>query len=180
MSEKVGRKKSTVESLSDKEERFCREYLVDFNKTQAAIRSGYKLENAGVQGHQVYEKPHIQKRIKENMNRIEELAEISQLRVVLELKKIAFSSIADFNEGWMELKDFSTLSGDQKAALSEIKVTEKTYGEVKDTFVQLKMHDKLGALEKIIKMFGYNEPEKHIVDQTTNIPLMKWVESENE
>ena len=33
-------------ALNDKQEAFCREYLIDYNRTQAAIRAGYDAENA--------------------------------------------------------------------------------------------------------------------------------------
>ena len=33
--------------LTPKQARFCEEYLVDLNATQAAIRAGYSVESAG-------------------------------------------------------------------------------------------------------------------------------------
>ena len=33
--------------LTAKQERFCEEYLIDLNATQAAIRAGYSVESAG-------------------------------------------------------------------------------------------------------------------------------------
>jgi len=35
--------------LTAKQERFCREYVIDLNGTQAAIRSGYSSKGADVQ-----------------------------------------------------------------------------------------------------------------------------------
>ncbi len=37
-------------SLTDRQERFCEEYLVDLNATQAAIRAGYSRKTANQQG----------------------------------------------------------------------------------------------------------------------------------
>lgn len=39
-----------MQKLSAKQERFCREYLVDLNATQAAIRAGYSPKTARSQG----------------------------------------------------------------------------------------------------------------------------------
>lgn len=39
-----------VNGLTDKQERFCLEYLVDLNATQAAIRAGYAESGASVEG----------------------------------------------------------------------------------------------------------------------------------
>jgi len=33
-------------ALTDKQEMFCREYLIDLNATQAAIRAGYSAKTA--------------------------------------------------------------------------------------------------------------------------------------
>lgn len=54
-------------NLTAKMEMFCREYLVDLNATQAAIRAGYSVDSANVQGSQNLAKPSIQERIAELM-----------------------------------------------------------------------------------------------------------------
>lgn len=54
-----------VAKLRDKQERFCMEYLVDSNATQAAIRAGYSEKSAGAIGHENLQKPEILARIKE-------------------------------------------------------------------------------------------------------------------
>lgn len=52
-------------ALTDKQETFCREYLIDLNATQAAIRAGYSENTAQEQGSQNLSKLIIQKRIAE-------------------------------------------------------------------------------------------------------------------
>lgn len=39
-------------ALTDKQQRFCEEYLIDLNATQAAIRAGYSEKTANEQGAQ--------------------------------------------------------------------------------------------------------------------------------
>lgn len=46
--------------MTDKQSAFVREYLVDFNATQAAIRAGYSSKTAGSQAHDLLKKPEIQ------------------------------------------------------------------------------------------------------------------------
>jgi phage terminase small subunit len=46
--------------LTPKQQRFCEEYIVDLNATQAAIRAGYSKKTAGSQGHDLLKKPAIQ------------------------------------------------------------------------------------------------------------------------
>ncbi len=58
-----------MEKLSNKQKRFCEEYLVDLNATQAAIRAGYSKKTAYIIGFENLRKPkleyHIQKLLKE-------------------------------------------------------------------------------------------------------------------
>lgn len=63
---------------NDKHERFCQEYLVDFNATQAAIRAGYSKKTAGSQAHDLLKKPEIQARLAELKGEIAERLRIEQ------------------------------------------------------------------------------------------------------
>lgn len=45
--------------LTEKQQRFVEEYLIDFNATQAAIRAGYSQKTAGAVGHENLRKPEI-------------------------------------------------------------------------------------------------------------------------
>ena len=58
---KVGKKKT----LTPKQDRFCREYLIDCNATQAAIRAGYSKRTAGHKASALVVHNCIKQRIKE-------------------------------------------------------------------------------------------------------------------
>lgn len=51
--------------LNDQQERFCHEYIVDLNGTQAAIRAGYSENSARQIASENLSKPHIRQRINE-------------------------------------------------------------------------------------------------------------------
>lgn len=55
----------SAKGLTAKQERFCEEYLVDLNLTQAALRAGFGNGEAaaGVMGHRLLKNPKIQERI---------------------------------------------------------------------------------------------------------------------
>jgi phage terminase small subunit len=53
------------DKLTDKQEKFCNEYLIDLNATQAAIRAGYSKNYAEAQGYKLLENVGIQKRLTE-------------------------------------------------------------------------------------------------------------------
>ena len=54
----VKMQESKIVSLTDRQERFCEEYLLDLNATQAAIRAGYSRKTANQQGPRLLGKHH--------------------------------------------------------------------------------------------------------------------------
>lgn len=55
-------------ALTDKQAAFCREYLIDLNGTQAAIRAGYSEKTAKDIAAENLAKPNIQNRIQRVIN----------------------------------------------------------------------------------------------------------------
>lgn len=53
--------------MTAKQKRFCDEYLIDLNATQAAIRAGYSEKTAGVMGAENLTKPNIKEYISNRM-----------------------------------------------------------------------------------------------------------------
>jgi phage terminase small subunit len=84
--------------LTDKQEAFCQEYLVDLNATKAAIKAGYSERSASVLAVKLMNKPQVQERIQELQQKRAARTEVSADRVVEELKVIAFSKVTDFLE----------------------------------------------------------------------------------
>ncbi|OIT23086.1 terminase small subunit [Glaesserella parasuis] len=64
--------------LTDKQQRFVEEYLIDLNATQAAIRAGYSEDTAKEMGYENLTKPHIQKAIQEAQNKRAERVNVTQ------------------------------------------------------------------------------------------------------
>lgn len=75
--------------LTDKQERFCQEYLIDLNGTQAAIRAGYSEDTAKVIASENLTKPYIKERIKVLQEQIALRLEISQDWVLKRFKDIS-------------------------------------------------------------------------------------------
>ena len=57
--------------MTDKQKRFCEEYLIDCNATQAAIRAGYSAKTAKVIGAENLTKPDIKNYIDERMQQLQ-------------------------------------------------------------------------------------------------------------
>lgn len=56
-------KSACVDELRGRRARFCREYVLDLNGTQAAIRAGYSPKTAGSQAYDLLKKPEIRAEI---------------------------------------------------------------------------------------------------------------------
>lgn len=166
-------------ALRGKQQRFVDEYLVDRNATQAAIRAGYSAKTAYSIGEENLRKPEVKKAIEIGEAEIAERTKITQDKVMKELEKIGFSNMLDYitiTEGGDPVTDFSALTRDQAAAISEIVVEEYTEGRgdearnVKRT--KFKLSDKRSALVDMGKHLGMfkdhlvhsNDPENPLTD----------------
>lgn len=56
-----------MEKMTEKQKRFCDEYLIDLNATQASIRAGYSVKTARQIGKENLMKPYIKKYIDERL-----------------------------------------------------------------------------------------------------------------
>lgn len=158
--------------LTIKQENFCN-YYVECGNASEAYRRAY---NAGkMTDKQVWEEsskllnnPKVTQRVEELKSELSSMANVTKERIINELANLAFSSIADMQNTWIERKEFEKLSTSQKASIKNIstKVIKKNIGtndnpELVDVeFVKIELYDKIKAIEVLNKMLGYNEPEK--------------------
>ncbi len=175
MKKEKKQKKDTV--LTAKQEKFCYEYCIDFNATKAAIRAGYNEKSAYSIGAENLRKPEIQKRIKQMQENLAETAGISSLRVLQEHAKIAFASISNLHNTWIELTDFEKLTEEQRSCIKSISTkTQKKNILTKDgpavvnvDFVKIELFDKQKSLESISKMLGFDAAQKVDVKGSLNL-----------
>lgn len=161
-------------NVTGKEQRFCEEYIIDFNASRAAIAAGYKSTNyeaLRVKASQLLKFPHVRDEIIRLQQNLEEAAGLSKLMVLLEHKKIAFGSIAELHDSWIERKAFDKLTDQQKSCIQEIITQTRTMtnedGESSQVeFVKIKLFDKQRSLDSISKMLGYDAPTK--IDLTSD------------
>lgn len=72
--------------LTPKQQRFVREYLIDLNATQAAIRAGYSEHTAKAIGHENLTKPDVAAAIAEAQGKTAEKLEITAEKVLRDLE----------------------------------------------------------------------------------------------
>ena len=58
--------------LSERQKRFCNEYLIDLNVTQAAIRAGYTPKYANKKVYALLDKPEIKEYLDQQLKKIED------------------------------------------------------------------------------------------------------------
>lgn len=81
---------SNKKALTPKQEKFCREYLVDYNATRAAIRSGYSKRTAHSMGHENLKKPEIKLFINQILSQEYSMIGVTRNRILQEVVSIAF------------------------------------------------------------------------------------------
>lgn len=136
--------------LTDKQERFCEEYLLDLNATAAALRAGYKHPD---NGRQLLTKTHVAEHIADLQAKRSRRTEISADRVLLEYARLAFSDMREFTvwgpEG-VKWKDSEGLSDDAAACVAEVAETVSEGGRTR----RFKLHSKTAALSDVAKHLG--------------------------
>lgn len=138
--------------LTEKQQRFVDEYLVDLNATQAAVRAGYSAKTANEQGSQLLAKLSIQQVIGERMAERSKRTGVNQDRVVLELAKIAFVKMTDIVDNQGRIK--SSATADDLACIESMKYKESVSDTGSSVEREVKISPKLKALELLGKHLG--------------------------
>lgn len=140
--------------LTAKQQRFCDEYLIDLNATQAAIRAGYKRSDyTDTNANKLLENTRIKETIEKAMAERSKRTGISQDRVIQELARIAFVNPIDvINTENGSVSD--SASDDDLACIQSVKVktmsSDKGWSEERE----VKLNDKMKALELLGKHLG--------------------------
>lgn len=150
-----------MRALTPKQERFVAEYLIDLNATAAARRAGYSAKTAEQQGPRLLGNVAVAQAIGRRQAKIAEKLEVTQERVVAELAKLGFANMADYMRAGPDgdpFLDFSALTRDQAAALTEVTVDDFVDGRGEDARavrrVKFKLADKRAALVDLGKHLG--------------------------
>ena len=155
--------------LNEKQKKFCKEYVIDLNATQAAIRAGYSKKTAQAQSSRLLLNVIIQEEIKKLQNKTAQKLEITHEMLTAEWAKMAFSSFSELNNTWIELKEFEQLKKDNPNILDCIQEiftkteTRKEYNpetqkkdlNIEICYVKLKLYDKQKALENLGRHTNY-------------------------
>lgn len=143
-------------ALTEREDRFCQEYLVDLNPRTAAKRAGYTKWRS--EGPRLLEAPAIQSRIEklkaERAARVAHTAD-DVLRRLLAIDKMDIADIIDEETG--AFKPVHEWPMVWRVSISAFEVTElKSSTDVAGFLKKAKLPDKLKVIELIGKHIGVN------------------------
>lgn len=160
-------------ALTDKQEMFCREYLIDLNATQAAIRAGYSKNSANEQGAQNLAKLSIAQRIIELKAERNERVEIDADYVLRRLVEIDQMDVLDILLANGELKPIKHWPKVWRTTLSGMDVTEMA-GDAAGLLKKIKWPDKVKNLEllgKHVTVQAFKDNVKNELVGANGLPL---------
>ena len=144
-------------ALTDKQDMFCREYLIDLNATQAAIRAGYSAKTANRTASENLSKPDIQSRIAELKAQRNDLVGINATYVLNRLVEIDQMDVLDLLTSTGELKPVSQWPKVWRTTLSGLDVVEMSAeGSTAALLKKIKWPDKVKNLELLGKHIDVN------------------------
>ena len=163
--------KASNNGLTPMQERFCHEYLIDFNATKAATRAGYSAKTAQEQGGRLLSHvriiSYLQKLKINSIDRNKE-ADLTVERIEQELMRIAFipiSEIVNIGSNNVTLKSESQMSESAIATIEEISFSQNKFGAV----IKVKRASKMAALEALAKRLNYYNDKGSISEEVINI-----------
>lgn len=160
-------------ALTDKQEMFCREYLIDLNATQAAIRAGYSVKTANRIAAQNLSKLDIQNRIAELKTKRNEDVGIDADYVLRRLVEIDQMDVLDILNDDGSLKPISSWPKSWRTSLAglDISTTIQNFNEetAENILKKVRWPDKVKNLEllgKHIKVQAFKEQVEQKVTAT--------------
>lgn len=141
-----------AKGLTDRQRRFCDEYLVDLNATRAymaAYPSVKKETTARANSSRMLTNANVQKYLEEMKKERQERTQIRQDDVLRELASIAFVDVTDIvsvKNGSVHIADTDSLPPEKRKIIAGLK--EGQYG------LEIKFCDRLRALEMLCRHLG--------------------------
>jgi hypothetical protein len=182
--------------ISEMAYRFCREWLIDFDQTQAAIRAGYSKKTAGCKAAQLMMDPKVRKTIDRLREEDAKHFRITRENVIEQLAMCAMRNGKDLfcKNGVMilnhvllrehgvfvskgltvhDLPDAITQSID--GVKQKCNYTERDGTEYIEVQTELKLVGKAQSWDMLMKHFGGYAPEKHeVLTAEVQVPTDFW------
>ena len=146
--------------LTDKQKRFCDEYLIDLNATQAAIRAGYSERTARKIGQENLTKPDIRQYIDQRMEEKESALIACQDEVLKYLTSVMRGEsqsteivVEGLGDGVSEAREIQKRPS-EKDRLKAAELLGKRYSMFKDKVEVSGMQEEISKLDDLLKQVG--------------------------
>ena len=174
--------------LTSKQELFCKEYLIDLNATQSALRAGYSAKTAGSVGHENLKKPEIAEKIQILFGERADRVELNSDWVLNRLKEIDSLDVLDIvNDDLSGFKLLSQWPKEWRTSISSLDmkkmVTSIGENEELETIIEkIKWPDKVKNLEMIgrhvkVKAWDKEEQKTTITNNIMPVPTADSIDS---
>ncbi len=148
--------------MTPMQERFAREYLIDHNAMQAALRAGYSPDCAQGSSFEFLEHPEIKPIIAKYAKKQAVKLELTAEKVLGELSRIAFFNPKSLYDSEGKLKNIEEIEDDAAICITSIEEEEIFDGYGKDRkrigrLKKIKLASKIDALDKLgkhLKLFN--------------------------
>lgn len=166
-------------ALTDRQRRFCEEYLIDLNGTAAYMRAGYKVRSSDVaraNAARLLATASVEAYVTELQQRRSRRTRITADRVIKELARIATSDItnvASFSNNGVVFYDSKGLKKGVTAAIESISFTETIKPDGSVTVKKgIKMHSKQAAIRNLSEHLGILTPD--LTADTDPVTGLEW------
>jgi phage terminase small subunit len=150
--------------MTEQVKRFADRFFETLKGKESAIYAGYSEHTAAVQASQMLATQEVEDYLSVLRTELSEKTGITQTRVLQEIGRLAFSDIRKYYTGDDQLRPITDLDDDEAAALSSVKSYEEIEprsGAVLGVNKEIKIYDKLAALEKLARHLGMYEKDNN-------------------
>lgn len=162
--------------LNEKQQAFCREYLIDLNAKQAAIRAGYSEKTAEQQGYQLLQKTLVQNHIAKLKDQRNERNDVNADYVLKRLIEIDRMDVLDILNDDGSLKAIKEWPKSWRTTLSGFDISSTIINQdestIENILKKIKWPDKVKNLEllgKHVNVQAFKEKIEQKIEAVHNI-----------
>jgi len=147
--------------MTERQKRFCAEYVACGNGTKAALAAGYATSGARQEASRLLKAPEILQEIERLRAPYLEKLDVGSERLIQELAKIAFQDprlFFDKDGNPRPIGDLDPITAASIAGITHRQIVSD--GQARGTVTKYILADKLSALEKLMRMHGMFKTEE--------------------
>lgn len=134
--------------MNKKQEKFCKEYIKDFNAAQAAIRAGYSKRTAKVQASRLLTKVNVQEKIAELSKKATKRNDVTLDEVIQNYTKLMRYDVSEMYNEKGEFKNIHDMPEEIRYSIESLEMDSE--GKI----IKIKLFNKRQTLSDLTRYFG--------------------------